>query len=206
MVANELLNSTVISGRAKLLYVYLISKPHRWSFNIRSIASQMKEGYDWVKSGLTELEDAKLLLRRKIVTNGGKFTGIIYYVANLKDSTISGFTTNGQATNISNTDIRDNIEIAEQLKPTVTIEQRKKKFGDEIRSWMKKAGEKDRELLLEFYRYWTEDTKSGNSFRYEGETYFDIGRRFGTFKKIKAKSNKTNYNKADKPLTDYRNT
>ena len=60
-VPNELLNSTELSAKAKFIYIFLISKPDTWSFSIRGIASQLKEGKDWVQTALNEIKEAGLL-------------------------------------------------------------------------------------------------------------------------------------------------
>lgn len=189
MAHNELLNSTEVSGKAKLLYVYISSKPLHWNFKSKAIASQMKEGDDWVKSGLNELEELQLLKRRKM-RKDGEFTGIAYYLANLEDSTISGFTASGKSPNISNTDLRY-IKETEKLKPKITLEQRLTAFRDAVRAVKNKRSDFDNKTAEAFYAYWTEMKmtydKDGNAvgnskkFRMEMERVFDISRRIDTW-------------------------
>jgi hypothetical protein len=189
IVHNDLLNSTEVSGKAKLLYIYLTSKPQRWNFNIKAIASQMKEGYEWVAGGLNELEDLRLLLRKKI-KDGTKFTGIIYYLANLENSSVNGVSVHGKAHNISNTDLSYIKEPAE-LKPVITLDQRLKAFKDAVRAVKNKRSDFSNDQARAFYAYWTEMKmiydEEGNAigkskkFRMEMEKVFDISRRIDTW-------------------------
>lgn len=189
IVTNELLNNTEVSGKAKLLYIYMISKPSRWNFNIKAIASQMKEGYDWVKGGLQELEDLQLLHRRKL-KDGSKWAGVAYLLANLDDSSVSGLSVHGKATDISNTDLRY-IKETEKLKPKITLEQRLTAFRDAVRAVKNKRSDFDNKTAEAFFAYWTEMKmrygKDGNAigsskkFRMEMERVFDISRRMDTW-------------------------
>ncbi len=189
MVHNELLNSTEVSARAKLLYMYISSKPQLWNFKSKAIASQMKEGDKWVRTGLSELEDLQLLKRRRM-RKGGEFVGIAYYLANLGDSTIVTLTTSGESNNISNTDLRY-INEGQKLKPKITLEQRLTAFRDAVRAVKNKRSDFDNKTAEAFYAYWTEmkmtydaDGNSvGNSkkFRMEMEKVFDISRRMDTW-------------------------
>lgn len=179
MVQNDLLNSTEISGTAKLLYIYLISKPDRWNFNVKAIASQMKETKNTINRYLNELEDLRLLLRRKIVTKEGKFTGIIYYVANLDDTTISQKTASPNLVNISNTDISIYKGKEKPLKPTVTLEQRKEAFRDHIRAVSN--GQYKDEMLFAFFNHWSELNKSKTKMKYEMENTWETKKRLVTW-------------------------
>jgi predicted transcriptional regulator len=214
MVNNELLNSTEISATAKLLYIYLISKPDRWNFKIVSIASQMKESKNTINRYLQELEDLRLLLRRKIATKEGKFTGIAYYVANLDDSTISQKTVSPNLVNISNTELRD-IKEKRNLKPVITLEQRKEAFKNAVRAVKNKRSDFPDAEAHAFFNYWTEMKMNydadGNpigrskKFRMEMEKVFDINRRIDTW--LRNGYGKKRFGKRkDKPQTVTKNS
>lgn len=64
-VANEVLNDTNLSFKAKGLYAYLYSKPEGWDFESGRIAKEAHDGRDGVRSGLKELENAGYLRRYK---------------------------------------------------------------------------------------------------------------------------------------------
>src|SRR5580692_6282190 len=61
-----------------------------------------------------------------------------------------------------------------------SIEDRKKKFWEEVKGVAKQKGY-PKDLAVEFYTYWTETNKSGTRYRRENEEYFDIPKRFATW-------------------------
>lgn len=68
------------------------------------------------------------------------------------------------------------------------IEKRKQEFIERLRPYVEKYG---RDLCNEFYFYWTEPNKSGKRMRFEAETFFEMGRRLGTWRKnVKEKYDK----------------
>ncbi len=69
MVANVVLCDKTLSWQAKGLYAYLFSKPDGWDFAAKRIAEEGKEERKMVMRTLNELENAKLLTRKRM-TNG----------------------------------------------------------------------------------------------------------------------------------------
>jgi len=67
-----------------------------------------------------------------------------------------------------------NIEEEEEEEKEEELELRKKKFGKTLNPYLQQYG---KEMLLEFYNYWTETMKSGKRFRQESEKAWDIKRR-----------------------------
>lgn len=64
-VANEVLNDTNLSWKAKGLFAYLFSKPDGWDFAGKRISKDSSDGSKATYSGLKELEDAGYLGRKK---------------------------------------------------------------------------------------------------------------------------------------------
>jgi hypothetical protein len=64
-VPNDLIANPELSGKAKALFMYLLSKPEGWDFNHKRIAYEFKEGEKWVRTGLQELEEFGFLEREK---------------------------------------------------------------------------------------------------------------------------------------------
>ncbi|MBT7350538.1 hypothetical protein HN803_07200 [candidate division WWE3 bacterium] len=56
-IANEVLNSKLLTFKAKGIYAFMMSKPNGWNFTIRSMAKQVKDGEDGIRSGLRELRE-----------------------------------------------------------------------------------------------------------------------------------------------------
>ncbi len=73
-VNNDILNSTLISLKAKGLYAYMFSKPNGWNFTIRSIATQLKEGKDSIRTAMSELKDSGVIEYKKYSNGEGEYT------------------------------------------------------------------------------------------------------------------------------------
>ena len=73
-ITNNLLNDTNISLKAKGLYAYMFSKPEGWNFTIRSMAKQLKEGEDALKSALKELKKEGWVEYRRYSSGRGEYT------------------------------------------------------------------------------------------------------------------------------------
>jgi hypothetical protein len=59
-----------------------------------------------------------------------------------------------------------------------TIEERKEWLKKQLEPFLEKYG---RQVLNEFYLYWTEPNETGNKIRYESQKFFDISRRLSTW-------------------------
>lgn len=83
--------------------------------------------------------------------------------------------------NAKNADI-----VTDKVKDIVTvkvkennIEERKLKFASTLEPFLKLYG---RDLLKEFYNYWTEPNKLNSKLRFESEKFWDLNRRLVTWK------------------------
>ena len=56
-IANEVLNNSDLTFKAKGIYAFMMSKPDNWNFTIRSMAKQVSDGEKAIKSGIKELKD-----------------------------------------------------------------------------------------------------------------------------------------------------
>lgn len=57
-VPNKLLNDRELSLSCKGIYAFMMSKPDDWNFTIASMAKQLKEGQDAIKSALKALKES----------------------------------------------------------------------------------------------------------------------------------------------------
>lgn len=64
--------------------------------------------------------------------------------------------------------------------PEKTLKDREKLFGESLRTFL---GKYDKEMLKDFFYYWTEPNKSKTKMRFEMEKTWDIARRLRTFEK-----------------------
>lgn len=77
---NSLLNDNNISLKAKGLFGYIQSKPENWSFSVKKIMSQVKDGEKGVRSALKELEENRYLVRKPVKNKEGKWNGYDYFL------------------------------------------------------------------------------------------------------------------------------
>ena len=120
---------------------------------------EMKEGRDAVNNVMNELEQLKLLSRRKM-KDEGKWNGVAYYVADIDDSNI---------THEFKRDVKET--------PTVPIANRKKVFRQEcLVEWTNKP-----EIGKKFFNYWTEKTRDGKLMKFELQDTFEISMRMDYF-------------------------
>lgn len=75
-----MVNSDLISLKAKGLFAYIQSKPDGWDFSAERIANHIKEGLQSVSSALKELEQTGYLIRQKRQNEWGHWE--IEYVLN----------------------------------------------------------------------------------------------------------------------------
>ena len=69
-VKNEIINSGKISLKALGLLLFLKSKPTDWNFSVVNILKELKDGFTAVNSAIKELEDLKIIERKKTNING----------------------------------------------------------------------------------------------------------------------------------------
>ena len=69
-VNNEIINSGKISLKALGLLLFLKSKPTDWNFSVVNILKELKDGFTSVNSAIKELEDLKIIERKKTNING----------------------------------------------------------------------------------------------------------------------------------------
>lgn len=69
-------------------------------------------------------------------------------------------------------------------KEKKTIEERKIEFTEKLSVFV---GQYEKDVLNNFYSYWTEKNENGKKMRFEGEKYFDVSRRLSTWSKNEKK-------------------
>lgn len=85
---------------------------------------------------------------------------------------IASFAQANQAVN-DNVTVTDNVTVIKN-----NIDARKLKFADTLKPFLQKYG---REMLTDFYKYWTEPNKSGTKFKQEMLKTWDTSRRLETW-------------------------
>lgn len=85
-VNNELINDKDLYLRDKGLYIFMFSKPEGWSFSVRGLSAQVKEGKTSVSQSLKRLIDHGWL-RRNEVREAGKYVTFEYELQVIKTIT-----------------------------------------------------------------------------------------------------------------------
>lgn len=80
---------------------------------------------------------------------------------------------------IANVAVNDNVNVNVNVKKN-DIDARKLKFADTLKPFIEKYG---REMLNEFYKYWTESNKSNTKFKQELQKTWEVARRLDTWSK-----------------------
>lgn len=162
IIPNKLLVATNVSMKAKALYGYLISKPNKWNFSTTRICNEMKEGKDAINNVMRELEECKLLSRRKLKKDG-QWSGVAYYITDVDDA-----------------DISHKIMKKSPERSTKPLEERIEKFRtDCLKVYDEKVG-MTKKLGKKFFTYWTE-TNSRGIMKWELQETYDIGMRMDKF-------------------------
>ncbi|MGD9970413.1 MAG: hypothetical protein AB7S65_08145 [Sulfuricurvum sp.] len=88
-INNELINDKELYLRDKGLYIFMFSKPEGWSFSVRGLSAQVKEGKTSVSQSLKRLIE-RGWLRRHEVREAGKYITFEYEMQVIKtNSTVS---------------------------------------------------------------------------------------------------------------------
>ena len=95
---------------------------------------------------------------------------------------IASFAQANQAVN-DNVTVTDNVTVIKN-----NIDARKLKFADTLKPFLEKYG---REMLTDFYKYWTEPNKSGTKFKQEMLKTWDTSRRLETWSRNNFGNKKT---------------
>jgi len=196
IIQNKLLYANNISMKAKLMYIYLISKPERWNFSHERIAKEMMEGKEAVNRVLQELEDMKLLRRRILKTNEGKWGGTAYYVADIDDSSIE----------VSYYHATEN-----KHSESKSLDERKENFRQLVGKFYREKGDKITPAQAKaFFEYWSEVNDNGTVMRFEKQKArgtFNTSQRMDTWiRNNNGNSYKLNYkritNKSELPINN----
>lgn len=76
VIPNAAIRDQRLSWKARGLLVYLLSMPDNWRTNTTQLRGAGIDGRDAIRAGLTELEEAGYLQRRRIHRNDGTFAWV----------------------------------------------------------------------------------------------------------------------------------
>jgi hypothetical protein len=90
-----------------------------------------------------------------------------------------------------NVSVSDSVNVNDNVIKENNIEERKQKFASTIKPFLNIYS---KEMLMDFYRYWTEPNKSNTKFKYENEKTWSLDRRLETWS-----SNESKFKPKEKP-------
>ena len=79
VVHNTFINDHDVDWDGKGMLLYMLSKPDRWKFSIKGLATQTKSGEHKVSSILKNLKEAGYLKMQRERSENGSFTEMVYY-------------------------------------------------------------------------------------------------------------------------------
>ena len=147
-ISNKLLNDNNLSFKAKGLFAFMDSKPDKWNFTIKSIASQTKEGIESISSAMKELKNNGYMTYKKYKDGHGEYE---LFDEPYTENQYQGIPNKVKHDRISNTDLSSNTD----LRGVPTQEQ--------VLEVGRKLGY-DMESCTKFYNYYSSmDWKRGRS-------------------------------------------
>lgn len=82
-IGHELINTPSLSGKAKWILTYILSKPDNWIVYEKDIAKHTKDGRDAIRTGIQKLITTGYIKRKRVRDTKGQFTEYEYRVSEL---------------------------------------------------------------------------------------------------------------------------
>lgn len=185
------------------LYFYLLKVNNDCSWkeyfkrNNRKIQVDLDISFNTLKEGRNRLKNARLI---DFKTKNGD-ANVMYTLSNI-DEVIDKVTNEVPTRLVPSKDKLNQTKpnnnlidekpaatvVATPPKKIVDIEIRKQDFYDDCAMFVEKYG---KDMIREFFEYWTEPNKSGKKMRFEDQKFFDMNRRLTTW--ASKSFNKGNY-------------
>ena len=156
---------------------------------------------------LTAWKPIELQLKRDLIkfkevkekrSNAGKRSAELRALQSVQQSSTNP--TSVESVQQSSTNPTDNVNVNVNVNDNVInkIEERKLKFADTLKPFVSEYG---REMIMDFYEYWTEPNKSNTKFKQELQKTWDIKRRLKTWCDNDSKFG--NKSKGKEPVHEY---
>lgn len=189
-VCNSILDDTRLSWQAKGLLCYLLRLPDNWTVYKAEVQTHSKNGREAFETAWKELEEVGHIVTGQQPTDKGKFGPKDYLV--IEELTDAGNPQSPMRETHSLTDAGNpqllilsntNNTYNKKASPPIPLEERKKVFGLSLQPFEQEYG---KQMLKEFYLYWTESDGKKMSFEIAKEKkrgIFQVSRRLITWKK-----------------------
>ena len=171
-ISNQLFKDKTISLKAKGLMGYLLSLPNDWDLSINGMVACSKEGRAGIASAINELIKYGYI-ERIAVRFKGKFKGYDYFVFENPPKAEKPITEKP----ITENRIQLSKEVIKERINKNTLN-KENKFKVKVFSF-----DYPKNMLDNFFDYWSEPNRSGSKMRFEIQPTFDIARRLKTWSK-----------------------
>lgn len=206
-ISNVFLKDKELSLKAKGLLSVVMALPDEWNFTIKGMVGMLKEGKSVVYSAIDELKEHKYCIVETLRNEKGVIigTGYSFYEHPHSENpcTENPCTENRDMGKEENKEKvspipplkeikeekikkeeKENIYLKEKEKSELTVaenmEKRKVKFYNELIPFVNIYG---KEMMREFFDYWTEPNKSKTKMKFELQPTWDTKRRLSTWSK-----------------------
>ena len=191
VVSNEPFNDPGLSWKAKGLLAYLLTKPDNWQVNVEQLRKASSNGRDSIYTALKELIAARYIVRVQKRKEKGRTGGYDYIISETKIPLMElPFTENPETekphiNNNCTEVITDSTNDLGAKKPkNEGIEKMKREFLNQVIRFVKQNPNKyPKKFYVEFCTYWLEEDLKKRNMRFQGEKYFNLGRRLATWHK-----------------------
>lgn len=169
-VPNALITDARLSLGARMVYIYIASKPGTWKFSLENVAREMVMSKDYVNRLLQELEALHLLKRERIRNANGRLGASSYTLTKYADTKLG-------ETKLGNTKLGENLPLVRLNNNKTDINKTECERGDKspahtldyfiqqtkaAQAALKAEGMKvDRVVVMKFHNYWTQIMDDG---------------------------------------------
>jgi len=109
-ISDDLIGNPALSGKAKWLLIYILSKPPNWQVYEADIIKHGTDGRDAIRSAVQELEKAGYMYKVQLRDEQGRLGPCEYYVSETPDFidnvTVDGLSVDGKPDSLSNNNSR----------------------------------------------------------------------------------------------------
>lgn len=185
IIPNAILENHSLSFQSKGLLCFLLSKPNFWQINVEHLSKVSTNGKDGIYAMIKELIVAGYVTKTQSKNSRGKFQTFDYLVYDQP----SPLREKPEADTIPlrKSPLRENPTVLSTDNTLVStegekIKNSKIKFCKKVIEWATKNPDKYPKLMyFDFAKHWLELAQSEKSMRYEGEKFFEIGKRLATW-------------------------
>lgn len=212
-ISNVFFRDKSLSLKAKGMLALIMSLPDDWDFSVLGVTRIIKESKNTVYSAINELKEKGYCSLERFRDEKGVIIGYDYTFFEYPENISDPLTKNPQMDNPQmdfctqinkkeiNTKTTKDLQTKEKVKrkggeqkKARSLEDRKTEFGVSLKPYTQEFGGKyPREMISDFFRYWSEANRSQTRMRFEMEKTWEVGKRLATWASRDRKFNTNSY-------------